>query len=201
MQPSHQEVNGSISTEDYAAAIRLASRATGAARLLTPTMLLLLFLALVVQPLIRGVSLFIPIGVLAAMVAAVLILRTAPERAAKVAFRNSPMLGAPLQVAISEAGLSVKSQYGDSRLPWHVLPQRKRSDDLLLIYQSDMLFHVLPRRWFASDQQWEEFNRQVAEHVPLIPRQSARDILLLVLLWVVLVAGVAVAFLQGAIVR
>jgi len=195
------EVHGSLSTEDYAAAIRLDSRASGLAKLLFPTVLLALFLAFVLQPLLRGASLWFPITALLAMVAVIFILRAAPERAAKAAFRTSPMLGTPQEIAISQDGFSVRSQYGHSNLPWQVFHKRKPSDSLLLIYQGEGMFHVLPRRWFASDQQWQDFNRVVAEHVPIVPRRSSRDVLVLVLLWIVLAAGIAVAFLQGAMVR
>lgn len=201
MEPSHQEVRGSLSAEDYAAAIRLASRASGLARLIVPTVLLLLFLALVVQPLLRGASHFLPVTALVAMVVVVFLLRAAPQRAAKAAFRTNPILGAPLEFAISSTGLNVKSEYGSSNLPWHVFQKRQCSDALLLIYQGEAVFHALPRRWFASDLHWQEFNQVVAEHVPIVPRRSSRDVLLLVILWVVLVAGIAAAFLQGALSR
>lgn len=199
-EPLLLPVQGSLSVEDYAAAIRLHSRPSGLGKLLQPTVFLLLFLALVVQPVVRGASLLIPVTAMVALVVVVFFLRTAPERAAKAALRN-PVAAAPILITLSEDGFKSASQYGTSTLPWGAFVQRRQSDSLFLLYQADSLFHVLPRRWCTSDKQWQEVIQLVSGHVPETPRRSGRDVLFLVLLWIVLMAGVVAAFLQGAMVR
>ena len=191
------EVQGSFSVEDYAAAMRVHSQPSGLGKLVQPTVFLLLFLALVVQPLVRGFSLLIPATAMAALAFVFFFLRTAPERAAKAALRN-PVANAPIRLSLSEEGFGSESQYGTANLPWDAFVQRKQSDSLLLLYQGESLFHVVPRRWCGSDALWQEVIQLASDRVPVIPRRSRRDVLFLVLLWIVLIAGIVSAFLQGA---
>jgi len=195
------KAEGQITVEDYAAAIRLHSTSSGLGRLLLPTVLLLLFLALVVQPLVLGTSLVMPIAAAIAIGLSIYFVRTGPERAAKAALRGSSILSAPTSLAISPEGFHASSQFGTSTLPWDVFVKRKRSDDLLLLYQSDGLFHIVARRWFASEASWHETLRLVDPRVPAPPGPTRRELLYLALLWIVLLAGIVAAFFQGAATR
>ncbi len=198
MEPWPLKAEGQISVEDYAEAIRMHYRGSGSSRLLIPAVLFFFFLALVAQPLIRGASLFTPISAAVVIALTIVYLRIAPERAAKSALRDNPVAKAPISIEISPEGFSASTQFGTSNLPWSLFVRRKQSDNLLLLYQNESLFHMVARRWFASDALWHDTLRLVGEQVSASPPKTMRERLVFVLMWIVILAGIAAAFLQGA---
>ncbi|MGH7341540.1 MAG: YcxB family protein, partial [Candidatus Rokuibacteriota bacterium] len=60
----------------------------------------------------------------------------------------------PFQGALSEEGLEVVAPHGSIKAGWDRFHAWKGTASELLIYQSSALFHILARRFFASDDDW-----------------------------------------------
>jgi asparagine N-glycosylation enzyme membrane subunit Stt3 len=58
---------------------------------------------------------------------------------------------------IDEEGLSIVSGYGSARIPWGDFYKWKSNGRLILLYQSNRIFNMIPRRWMASDADYEAF--------------------------------------------
>lgn len=57
----------------------------------------------------------------------------------------------PFDAAFDTAGMRVNNERGDAMLPWTDVHKWRESKRLFLIYQSDALFHLLPKRCFESE--------------------------------------------------
>ncbi len=79
-----------------------------------------------------------------------------PWRARTLYRRQSGVLS-PFRIQADAGGLVVSSEQGEVRLPWMALRKWKESRHLFLIYRSDSLFHLVPKRLFASSEQIEAF--------------------------------------------
>jgi hypothetical protein len=72
-------------------------------------------------------------------------------------YRQQKLLQDELLVEISDTHLTTKSQHGQGALPWEVFHRWKMANDLVLVYQSDVLFHIFPRRAFSSSEEFQNF--------------------------------------------
>jgi hypothetical protein len=60
-------------------------------------------------------------------------------------------------VEISDMHLMVKHQHGQGVLPWEIFHKWKADKQLILVYHSDALFHIFPRRAFPSTEEFQWF--------------------------------------------
>lgn len=58
------------------------------------------------------------------------------------------------QMEITEAEFISSSAIGNARIPWKTLHKWKANDRTILVYHSDSMFQMLPRRFFASDEDY-----------------------------------------------
>jgi hypothetical protein len=72
-----------------------------------------------------------------------------PRRIARV-FTQQKELSAPFEAAIDEAGFHFQNSYGNGRIPWEDFTKWKESKEILLLYRSDIMFHMLPKRLFQN---------------------------------------------------
>ena len=66
-------------------------------------------------------------------------------------YRNYKAIKVPIDIEISETELHGKSVHGEARLPWDLFRKFKENKHLFLLYQSDGLFHMLPKRLFSGE--------------------------------------------------
>ncbi len=57
----------------------------------------------------------------------------------------------------TEEGWHSRSATGESRLPWDYFHKWISADDMVLLFESDVLMHVVPRRAFPSEAGWQAF--------------------------------------------
>jgi hypothetical protein len=79
-----------------------------------------------------------------------------PLRAKRI-FRQQKALHEPYEVELTDEALSSMSAYGDFKMEWSAFHKYKTSKNLILVYQSDAIFHMFPRRWF-TESQFTEFH-------------------------------------------
>ena len=76
---------------------------------------------------------------------------------ARALYRRQRGVEFPFRILADSGGLVVSSELGEVRLPWPTLRKWKESRHLFLIYSSDSLFHLVPKRLFSSSDQIEAF--------------------------------------------
>ncbi len=68
--------------------------------------------------------------------------------------------------SISEDGVYLQTSQSKARLDWQAFVHYRRSGDMVLLYPQPALSHAFPRAFFASDADWQVFNRLVEANVP-----------------------------------
>ena len=79
------------------------------------------------------------------------------KRSAKI-FAQQKDLQRTYDVGITDDHLIMGSTgRGEWKIPWDDFHKWKMSQKLVLVYPSDRLFRMFPRRWFASDDEFQGF--------------------------------------------
>ena len=87
-----------------------------------------------------------------------------PRRTKKI-YRQQKLLQQPLLIRISDEQFYSKNEYGESSLPWNTFLKWKEGKDLFLVYQTDRLFHMLPKRFFPSAEATDELREILRKHL------------------------------------
>ena len=66
---------------------------------------------------------------------------------------------------LTEQGLRTSSDVGESNIPWEMFAKWKANKHILLVYQADNLFHLLPVRLFPSQEGYAELQQLLAEKI------------------------------------
>lgn len=174
------QFKGTLTPQLYRRAIRSHGPAA-------PWFAVLLLLAGIVG-MVRGVTadnsnaVSVPAGVITAGV----LLLLAPWFTAWRVFRTNAILRDGFAGTAGEDGFAAQSAYGTSNIPWEKFYQSVIEPEMVLLYLSAQQFWLLPRSFFTTDGEWNEFRTLVAQRVQ--PRRRGRRFLKLALLWVTVVA-------------
>jgi hypothetical protein len=74
-----------------------------------------------------------------------------PRRAGRL-FRQQTAMHKPMSVAWSDEGMVHRSANGEGRYAWSDLHRWSTARSAILIYQTDQMFHVVPRRVLTAGQ-------------------------------------------------
>ena len=74
------------------------------------------------------------------------------KRLARKAFDQQKTLHVPYRVSWTDQGILIESEYGDARLPWGDLRKTRQDKNLILLYESDRLYRLIPTRCFTPAQ-------------------------------------------------
>jgi hypothetical protein len=80
-------------------------------------------------------------------------------------YDQQKLLHAEITVEITDEHLVSRSVHGESKLPWSVFHKWKSGGGVVLLYQSDALFHIFVSRWFPSTTEFEGFQDILRRHV------------------------------------
>jgi len=86
-------------------------------------------------------------------------------------FRQQPSLSVADEGTLSAAGMFMRSELGESRLPWRFFVRVKANDRVLLLYTAPNAFHIIPRSFFRTDEEFRLAAAAVKEWV----RRAARS--------------------------
>jgi len=73
-----------------------------------------------------------------------------PHRVRKL-HRQQKMLHQELTVVLTEEAMSVSIEEGHSKIRWEKFHKWKEDRNLFLVYQSDRMFHMIPKRAFLDE--------------------------------------------------
>ena len=72
-----------------------------------------------------------------------------PYRSKKI-FKQQKTLHEPYDVEITEDYFASTSSLGFSKISWSDFYKYRVGKDLILVYQSEVMFHMFPKRWFLE---------------------------------------------------
>ncbi len=87
-----------------------------------------------------------------------------PYKAHKV-YKQQKTLQALYKIEVVSDGLKYSSDIGNSHLTWDYFPKWKENKNLFLLYHSDVLFQMIPKRFFKTDNDISSFRDTLSKHV------------------------------------
>ena len=90
-----------------------------------------------------------PFIVMACSVAVIFAMGT---RFGRKAFDQQKTLQAPYRISWSDQGILIESEYGDARMQWGDFRKLRQDQNLILLYESDRLYRLIPKRCFTQAQ-------------------------------------------------
>lgn len=156
-----------ILPDDYVAAIRLHQRPRGVRAAIGIMLLALACVAFVLAAwnLLHGrMDAADAIVVAAAIYLALWFFVLLPKRIRRLYWQQRA-LQQPHELDVGDDGIATRHPLGHGVLPWTNVHKWKESGDLFLVYHSDMLFNIVPKRGFESTQAVDDFREKLAAHV------------------------------------
>jgi hypothetical protein len=108
-----------------------------------------------------------------------------PARVRKLFAQYSNLTGAQ-EITIRDDAYGVRTQFGQAAIPWKQFVQWTQDDRLMVIFQTDNQFYLLPKRLLSSEQILGIANalngagvREITPSVPRIVLQAAETALLI----------------------
>jgi YcxB-like protein len=75
-----------------------------------------------------------------------------PYRCRKL-YRQQKVLHQPLEYEFSQEAFVICTAFGNSTLPWKLFQKWKEGKGMFLIYQTDVMFHAIPKRIFREKEE------------------------------------------------
>jgi hypothetical protein len=79
-------------------------------------------------------------------------------------FMQQKTLQAPYDYQFNETGLSCTSEFGNSNMPWSTFVRWKEDRELFMLYHSDVMFNMIPKRSFSDPQEIEAFRSHLLKN-------------------------------------
>jgi len=80
-------------------------------------------------------------------------------------YHQSKLLHEPFTFEATDSHLVTKANFGESKIPWESFHKWKADARLVLLYQSDVLFHMFPRQAFVSAAEFQSFRDMIATKI------------------------------------
>jgi hypothetical protein len=148
-----------LDKSDYLTAIALNSKWSSKKKLLISGLILAIFLLAWLSWNANETSLAGAIlgGAIGGLVGASLVRYVyVPWRARRI-FDQQKSLHRAYSVSWDDSGLSLIDETGQSNIRWSDFIKYRGSHELVLLYQSDVMFNMLPKKAFSSDEQFQDF--------------------------------------------
>jgi hypothetical protein len=113
---------------------------------------------------------------------------TLPNRVKKI-FKQQKTLQVPATVEVHETGFESENSYGSSRGEWSDFVGYKENKDYFIIYQSDVMYNIIPKRAFNDSEELEEFRKILTNEVKIFkPKFRVVWIFVLLILAMVIIS-------------
>jgi hypothetical protein len=102
------------------------------------------------------------------------------ERFRKAARKNyndpgNKNLFAGLELSFDESGIISKDEFSESQSKWSAFVKRHTTQNLYILYQSDLAGLVIPKRAFKNETERQEFEKMLAQFIPLQAEPAATN--------------------------
>lgn len=74
-----------------------------------------------------------------------------PLKARKI-FKQQKTLQVPYESELTDEAYAAVSVHGTATIAWKEFHKYKMNKDTILVYQSDAIYHMFPKRWFTEEQ-------------------------------------------------
>ncbi len=198
-------IEGQYSVEDFQAAQKLHFQSppgkfvfscSGNFLLFAVVLLLAGFVGAAFLRLPGGFFLLIPAGLAAGYVFFELIQR---PRQMRRLFEQQKELSMPFEIEISEAGFGFKNSNGSGLRPWGQFARWKEDGTLFMLYRSDVVFDMIPKRLLAGGE--AETVRQLLTRgivpAPVAVNKRATWILRIAIAFLLFVTVVAIVYMNA----
>jgi YcxB-like protein len=101
------------------------------------------------------ILLFIVLFVLAAFILPSLYRKVVLPKQVKQSFEQQKSLSLPFEMELTERGMHTSNELGNNTVPWEYFTKWKENEDIVVLYQSDNIIHMIPKRLFPDPQQLE----------------------------------------------
>jgi hypothetical protein len=195
------QIEGQYTLEDYRRAIALNARKGSFARLISTAVSVLfglLLLGATVLVILGRIApeFFLPMVVFFAVYLGMTYLYI-PYQVKRV-FHQQRELQKPFSMTFDVAGAVFRNEYGEAKIPWRDLVKWCEDEHLILLYHSDILFRMLPKRMITDPAVQEYIRSRLAEHnIP--PAAKVRNLLregVFILLFLVIIVVAVTSFLR-----
>lgn len=93
------------------------------------------------------------------------------ERFRKVAKKNyhdpgNKNIFAELELSFDESGIISKDEFSEGRSKWSAIVKSHTTQNLYILYPSDLAGMVIPKRAFKDDAERQEFEKMLAQYIP-----------------------------------
>ena len=79
---------------------------------------------------------------------------------------ESPLLRGAISGVVTDEALELRSEQSEAKTKWGAFVQYKMSDHVVLLYQNKAAASIVPRSFFASDEDWQQFQQFIQATVP-----------------------------------
>ena len=84
---------------------------------------------------------------------------------------NNKKLFSTLKLSLNDAGILGKDEFSEFQYKWAGIIKRHATENLYILFSSDIAGLVIPKRIFKSESEKEAFEKLLAQHIPLQAEQ------------------------------
>lgn len=84
---------------------------------------------------------------------------------ARKTFRQQKSLQREMTLRFDDSGLAIEAENSQGRIPWSDFLKWKENDRLFLLYISDPLYHMVPKRLFKSSSEVDSVREVMRTHI------------------------------------
>jgi hypothetical protein len=109
-----------------------------------------------------------------------------PNRVKKI-FTQQKELSSPFELEFTDTGMTMSNEFGNSIRPWKNFIKWKENSELIMLYHSDVMYSIIPKRIFPDSQQIETFKSYLEKEKVSVAksRSMASCVIYIVLIFVV----------------
>ena len=110
-----------------------------------------------------------------------------PNQIKKI-FSQQKELNAPFEMEFTDDAMIASNEFGNSIRPWKNFIRWKENKELIILYHSDVMYSILPKRFFTDHQQIETIKSHLEKNkVPTKKSRSMTGCVIYVVLLIVIV--------------
>ena len=116
-----------------------------------------------------------------------------PRQVKKIFFQQKE-LSSPFELEITDEGLKASNEFGNSIRPWDHFTKWKENRELFLLYHSDLMYSIVPKRFLSDTHQIETIKNYLIKYK--VPPAKAHFRISCVIYFLLIIA-IAWVFYQG----
>jgi len=114
------------------------------------------------------------------------------------AFSQQEELAAPFEMEITDAGLTLTNEFGQTIRPWEKFIKWRENRDLFLLYHADVLYTILPKRLFSNPEEIDTIRTNLQKNnIPVAENRSQVGCAVVIILFFLAVLSILIFNLRA----